>query len=122
MACDRQFAAHFSYIQPWPLMDRPLFLGVDIGSTTLKAVLLSANGEICSTISTGGCSRSFRRASTSPGVAGSCGRCNLCAVAKTLNDFLAQSGTSRNQVAYTVVTGSQVVDDLSPFRAIRHLR
>ena len=44
-----------------------------------------------------------------------CGRCNLGAVAKTLNDFLAQSGASRDQIAHTVVTGSQVVDDLSRF-------
>ena len=27
-------------------MNRPLFLGIDIGSTTLKAVLLSADGRL----------------------------------------------------------------------------
>ena len=95
-------------------MDRPLFLGVDVGSTTLKAVLLPVDGKVLHHLyqrmqphSQAGfeCGGSCR----------TCGRCNLGAVAKTLNDFLAQSGTSRDQVAYTVVTGSQVVDDLARF-------
>ena len=95
-------------------MDRPLFLGVDVGSTTLKAVLLPVDGKILHHLYQ-------RMQSNSQAViecAGSCrtcGRCNLGAVAKTLNDFLNQSGASRDQVAYTVVTGSQVVDDLSRF-------
>ena len=95
-------------------MDKPLFLGVDIGSTTLKAVLLSANGKMLHHL--------YRRMQPQfqPGLecAGSCricGRCNLGAVAKTLNDFLVQSGAGRDQVAHTVVTGSQVVNDLSRF-------
>ena len=44
-----------------------------------------------------------------------CGRCNLGVIAKTLNDFLANCGAGHEQIAYTVVTGSQVVDDLSRF-------
>jgi len=50
-----------------------------------------------------------------PGACRVCGRCNLGAVAKTLSDFLAQAGTGPDQVAHTVVTGSQAVDDLSRF-------
>ena len=95
-------------------MDRPLFLGVDVGSTTLKAVLLPADGKVLHHL--------YQRMQPQSqagfecgGSCRSCGRCNLGAVAKTLNDFLAQSGASRDQVAHTVVTGSQVVDDLSRF-------
>ena len=92
-------------------MDRPLFLGVDVGSTTLKAVLLSVDGKMLHHL--------YRRMQPQfqAGVecAGSCrvcGRCNVGAIAKNLNDFLSQCGTSPGQVARTVVTGSQVVDDL----------
>ena len=95
-------------------MNRPLFLGVDIGSTTLKAVLLSADGELVRSL--------YRR--TQPqlpaetGCAGKCqlcGRCNLGAVAKTLDDFLADAGIARDDIARTIATGSQVIDDLLRF-------
>ena len=95
-------------------MDRPLFLGVDVGSTTLKAVLLSVDGEMLHSL--------YRRMQpqfqTGLECAGSCrvcGRCSLGAVGRTLDDFLAQSGASRDRIAHTVVTGSQVVDDLARF-------
>ncbi len=95
-------------------MDRPLFLGVDIGSTTLKAVLLSHAGEMLHQL--------YRRMQPQyqagfecAGSCRICGHCNLGAIAKTLNDFLANCGAGHEQIAYTVVTGSQVVDDLSRF-------
>ncbi len=95
-------------------MNRPLFLGIDIGSTTLKAVLLSVDGELLHSL--------YRRTqSQSPagsGCAGKCqlcGRCNLGAVAKTLDDFLADAGVTRDDVARTIATGSQVVDDFLRF-------
>jgi predicted CoA-substrate-specific enzyme activase len=44
-----------------------------------------------------------------------CGQCNLGAVAKTLGEFLVQAGVARDDVAYTVATGSQVVDGFSRF-------
>ena len=57
-------------------MDRPLFLGIDVGSTTLKAVLLSVDGELLHSL--------YRRTQpqfqTGLECAGSCrvcGRCNL---------------------------------------------
>jgi predicted CoA-substrate-specific enzyme activase len=94
-------------------MDRP-FLGVDIGSTTLKAVLLSTRGEVIATL--------YRRLQSQSqsglecgGNCQSCGRCNFGAVAKTLEQFLAQAGISRDQIAHTVVTGSQVIEELSRF-------
>ena len=95
-------------------MHSPLFLGIDIGSTTLKALLLSANGDILQWLyqrtqaqgqATLECGSSCRV----------CGRCNLGAVARTVDDFLAQAGTTRDNIAYTVVTGSQAVDELSRF-------
>jgi predicted CoA-substrate-specific enzyme activase len=95
-------------------MDRPLFLGIDIGSTTLKAALLSADGKMLHSL--------YRRTQSQSqtglpcaGVCQICGRCNLGAVARTLDGFLAQAGATRNDVAHTVVTGSQAVDDLSRF-------
>ena len=111
---DRTFAAPLHLHQACVFMDSPLFLGIDVGSTTLKAVLLAVDGKILHHL--------YRRMQSQfpadfvcAGSCRVCGRCNLGAVAKTLNDFLAQSGVSRNQVAHTVVTGSQVVDDLSRF-------
>ena len=96
------------------LMNRPLFLGIDIGSTTLKAVLLSADGELLHSL--------YRRTqpqspagSECAGKCQLCGRCNLGAVAKTLDDFLADAGVARDDVARTVATGSQVVDELLRF-------
>ena len=95
-------------------MDHAAFLGIDIGSTTLKAVLLSAAGEILHSL----CRRTQSQADSGLDCGGKCqvcGRCNLGAVAKTLDDFLAQAGTTRDDIAHTVITGSQVVDDLSRF-------
>ncbi len=95
-------------------MKRPSFLGIDIGSTTLKAVLLSVDGQLLHSL--------YRR--TQPqfpagaecgGRCQMCGRCNLGAVAKTLDDFLAYAGFARDDVARTVVTGSQAIDDLLRF-------
>ncbi len=95
-------------------MDRAAYLGIDIGSTTLKAVLLSADGEILHTLYR----RTQSQAEAGLDCAGSCqvcGRCNLGAVAKILEDFLAEAGTTRDDIDRTVITGSQVVDDLSRF-------
>ena len=44
-----------------------------------------------------------------------CGRCNLGAVAKTLDGFLADAGVAREDVAQAIATGSQVVDELLRF-------
>ena len=96
-------------------MDRPLFLGVDVGSTTLKAVLLSVDGKMLHHLYRRMQPQFPRRAWSVPGAVRSAAGATWAPSAKTLNEFLAQSGTSRDQVAYTVVTGSQVVDDLSRF-------
>ena len=95
-------------------MDRPLFLGVDVGSTTLKAVLLAVDGKIVHHFYRR-MQPQFQADFTCAGTCQTCGRCNLGAVARLLNDFLAQCGARRSQIAHTVVTGSQVVEDLSRF-------
>ncbi|MCE5301811.1 MAG: 2-hydroxyacyl-CoA dehydratase [Planctomycetaceae bacterium] len=95
-------------------MNRRLFLGVDIGSTTLKAVLLSDDGTLLHSL--------YRRTQSQPSAGGNCsgkcrlcGQCNLGAVAKTIDEFLAESGVGRDDLARTVATGSQVVDDFQRF-------
>jgi predicted CoA-substrate-specific enzyme activase len=95
-------------------MDRPLFLGVDVGSTTLKAVLLSVDGKMLHHLYRR-MQPHFQAGSECAGSCRICGRCNLGAVGKTLSEFLVHAGTSRDRIAHTVVTGSQVVDDLSRF-------
>ncbi len=40
-----------------------------------------------------------------------CGQCNHGALKKTVLDFLANSGVDRTEIACTVVTGSQIVED-----------
>lgn len=90
------------------------FLGIDIGSTTYKAVLMSRDGEILnSTYQRTQAVESGRLACT--GRCGGCGRCNLGAVKKTTEDFLAASGVTADDLAATVVTGSQIVEDTARF-------
>jgi len=93
---------------------RHKFLGIDIGSTTYKAVLMDDMGEVLNT--------TYQR--TQPVEAGrlactgrctGCGRCNLGAVRKTTEDFLRDSGVVREDIAVTAVTGSQIVEDTKRF-------
>ena len=95
-------------------MPTSLFLGIDIGSTTLKAVLMTPKGKVVHTL--------YQR--TKPvadarlactGRCSACGACNLGAVAKTIDEFLAEAGTTRERVSTMIVTGSQIVDDLKRF-------
>jgi len=90
------------------------FLGVDIGSTTFKAVLLTPKGKVHHTV--------YTRTKPMPdailscsGECHKCGRCNLGAISKTIDDFLASAGTDIEHVACTVTTGSQIVDGLEDF-------
>jgi predicted CoA-substrate-specific enzyme activase len=95
-------------------MEKQFFLGIDIGSTTLKAVLLTRRGKVHHTL--------YRRTRPLPdallscsGLCHHCGACNLGALSKTIDEFLAAAGTARKSVAATVVTGSQIVDELKRF-------
>jgi predicted CoA-substrate-specific enzyme activase len=95
-------------------MNQPLFLGIDIGSTTLKAVLLRLDGGLLDHLY----QRTQPQSATGLQCAGQClgcGRCNLGAVAKALDGFLAGAGVGRDDVTYAVATGSQVIDELLRF-------
>ena len=95
-------------------MEKNYFLGIDIGSTTLKAVLLTRKGKVHHTL--------YRRTRALPdallscsGLCHRCGACNFGALTKTVDEFLATAGTGRKDIAATVVTGSQIVDELKRF-------
>ncbi|MBQ2335514.1 MAG: hypothetical protein II381_04335, partial [Victivallales bacterium] len=90
--------------------DNRRYLGIDIGSTTFKAVVMDEDGNVLHTtyqrtkpVDSGpvGCS----------GRCTSCGRCNMGAVRKTVMTFLSDAGLKPEDISCTVVTGSQIVED-----------
>ena len=94
--------------------DNRKYLGIDIGSTTFKAVVMDEGGNILHTtyqrtkpVDSGPMSCSGRCTS--------CGRCNMGAVKKTVETFLKDSGLTKDQITCTVVTGSQIVEDTKRF-------
>ena len=91
-----------------------LYLGIDIGSTTYKAVILSQGWKVLAT--------TYQR--TQPvdsgrlactGRCSGCGNCSMGAVRKTTDDFLKKAGFTFKDMAATVVTGSKIVDDTNRF-------
>jgi len=93
-------------------MTANLFLGIDIGSTTLKMVLLSSENEVLHTL--------YRRtkplANGTKKCGGQCDRCGACylgAVSNIVDDFLAEASATRADVLRTCITGSQAVEALS---------
>lgn len=87
-----------------------LFLGIDVGSTTLKAVLLTESGKVrhslyqrtkptkvSKLVCTGRCSE--------------CGACSLGSLRNAIDDFLDGAGTTLDRISCTVVTGSQITDE-----------
>ncbi len=90
------------------------YLGIDVGSTTLKAVLMTDGGKVSHTM--------YQRTKavdsgriTCTGRCTECGACNLGALKKTIDEFLAGAGLSTKDVVCTVVTGSQIVEDTKRF-------
>ena len=90
------------------------YLGIDIGSTTFKAVLLSSEGDVLRTV--------YKR--TQPvesgkvactGKCNACGRCSGGAVKRLTLEFLKVAGVSFADVSAIVVTGSQIVEDTRKF-------
>jgi len=90
------------------------YLGIDIGSTTFKAVLISDDGKVLHS--------TYQR--TRPVEGGviactgrctSCGRCNMGAIHKTVETFLNEAGVTDSDLTCTVVTGSQIVEDTKRF-------
>ena len=90
------------------------YLGIDIGSTTFKAVLLSEDGEVLRTV--------YKRTQPVESAKVSCtGHCNACghcsggAVKRLALEFLKVCGTSFDALSALVVTGSQIVEDTKKF-------
>jgi predicted CoA-substrate-specific enzyme activase len=91
------------------------YLGIDIGSTTFKAVLLSENGKVERTV--------YKR--TTPvesgkiactGRCSGCGACGGGASRRLALEFLKIAGLSSfSDIAAVVVTGSQIVEDTRRF-------
>ena len=52
---------------------------------------------------------------TCTGRCNQCGRCNLGALRKTIEAFVADAGSKQEEISSTVVTGSQIVEDTSRF-------
>ncbi|MDD3154283.1 MAG: BadF/BadG/BcrA/BcrD ATPase family protein [Victivallaceae bacterium] len=92
-----------------------LYLGIDIGSTTFKAVLLTDRGRVRHSV--------YQR--TKPAESGrvhcsgrctGCGACNFGALRQTVDKFLADAGVDGfDDITCTVVTGSQIVDETVKF-------
>lgn len=93
---------------------RTLFLGIDIGSTTVKAVLVNEKKELLHSFY----QRTKPAERSRPSCGGHCavcGTCHLGAIRETLSAFLAEAGVSGKDVACTAVTGSQIVEDTHRF-------
>lgn len=93
---------------------KQLFLGVDIGSTTLKAALLDENCEVLETLYT----------RTQPQKAGfvncinrcsDCGACYSGAVKTQIGKFLKKANVSFKELKAITITGSQVIEDTQKF-------
>ncbi|MFZ2653826.1 MAG: 2-hydroxyacyl-CoA dehydratase [Victivallales bacterium] len=92
-----------------------LFLGIDIGSTTLKAVLLSEKGKVRHSLYERTKPLSDNDRITCSGKCNVCGACNLGSLRKSIELFLAEAGTSMDEITCTVVTGSQIFEDTQRF-------
>ena len=90
------------------------FLGIDLGSTTLKCALMTEDGSV----------RAVLYERTKPttekilncnGRCTECGTCSKGSVKKTVTGFLKENGLTFRDLARTVVTGSQVSDSPEEF-------
>ena len=92
-----------------------LYLGIDIGSTTFKAVLLNERGKVRQTVY-----QRTRPADTGrvrcSGICSKCGACNFGQLRQTVDKFLQDAGVpGLHCITCTVVTGSQIVEDTADF-------
>ena len=94
---------------------KPLLLGIDLGSTTLKAVITDGKGKVLHTLYTRTKAMESGSRISCSGRCVECGKCNLGSVKKTISDFLADAGAVYDDIDCTVVTGSQIVDDTQKF-------
>jgi activator of 2-hydroxyglutaryl-CoA dehydratase/benzoyl-CoA reductase/2-hydroxyglutaryl-CoA dehydratase subunit BcrC/BadD/HgdB len=90
------------------------FLGIDIGSTTLKAVLLDEECRVLNSLY-----KRTKPAKAKPiacsGRCFECGVCNVGALKNTVTTFLSDVGVTEKDVSCTAVTGSQIVEDTKNF-------
>lgn len=92
-----------------------LYLGIDVGSTTFKAVLMTARGKVKHSLYQRTRPVDTGRVRCS-GICSKCGACNFGALRQTVDDFLAEAGVARlEEIVCTVVTGSQIVEDTHDF-------
>ncbi len=90
------------------------YLGIDIGSTTFKAVLLTSEGEVKHSV--------YERTKPIEGSGGivcsgycnSCGQCNFGALKKAVTKFIQEAGLEDDDITSTVVTGSQITESAEP--------
>ncbi len=95
-------------------MKQKYYLGIDLGSTTMKAVILTESGKVHHSLyQRTKAAKSGRLTCT--GQCHRCGACNLGALRENVESFLAAGGLTFDNIEYTVVTGSQVVDDTKRF-------
>lgn len=86
------------------------YLGIDIGSTTLKAVVIDEKAKILHELYERTKPTQSRPANCS-GRCAECGACSMGALKNTIDAFLAKAGITRSELISTAVTGSQIVDD-----------
>ncbi len=92
-----------------------LYLGIDVGSTTFKAVLMGDNGKVKHTIYQRTKPVDTGRVSCK-GVCSKCGACNFGALRQTVDNFLKDAGVaSLEEISCTVVTGSQIIEETQKF-------
>jgi activator of 2-hydroxyglutaryl-CoA dehydratase/benzoyl-CoA reductase/2-hydroxyglutaryl-CoA dehydratase subunit BcrC/BadD/HgdB len=93
---------------------KALFLGIDIGSTTIKAVLINEKRKVHHSLY----QRTKAAETPNPSCGGrcsACGTCHLGSLRETIRDFLSCAGATMKDVLCTAVTGSQVVEDTRRF-------
>lgn len=96
------------------MSEEKFYLGIDIGSTTFKAVVLSAGGAVVHwTYQRTQPVESGRLACT--GRCAGCGQCSMGSIRKTLDAFLTEAGRRLDEMAAIIVTGSQIVEDTRTF-------
>ena len=100
---------HYLYV-----MQKKYYLGIDIGSTTYKAVLLDEEGSLIgSTYERTHAVDSGHLACT--GRCHGCGNCSMGSVKNATVQFLKRYSVTFDDIAATVVTGSQIVEDTKRF-------
>ena len=95
-------------------MTEKIFLGIDVGSTTLKAVVINDREKVLDSLYKRTQAPEGHKISCT-GRCASCGACSQGMLRKNILDFLDEIGLSFDDISCTAVTGSQIVDDTKRF-------